>query len=382
MRVGVSVPFTSHADWDRFEARERGEPVPAMPALGDSVIWTENLHLLGLIEDLGFDKCWLVEHHLTPYSMVPNPLQVLSYVAGATSRIGLGTMVVVLPWHDPLRVAEEITLLQYLAGERDLAIGVGRGVARREFAGLNVPMEESRGRFNEAVEVIKLAISQPSFHYDGQHFQYPEVELRPHPRDPERLLDSLYCAWGSRATVPIAAAYGLKPLIIAQKPWLSYREELELFAAAALEHGHQPAPPVAVVVCYCTDGSDAENSAGQRWMREFADGAVHHYELAGDHFAGVKGYEHYADASQNLAGASSDTYVDYHVLGLPETCLEQIKGIIAAVTPSELVFVMRFGTMPLASAEASLRRFATHVLPALHDIPTQRIPVTLSEHGR
>lgn len=368
MRVGVSVPFTSHADWSRFEAREHGEDVPALPAIPDSLVWAENLHLLGLVEELGYDKCWLVEHHLTPYAMVPNPLQALSYLAGATRRIGFGTMVVVLPWHDPLRVAEEITLLQYFAGDRDLAIGVGRGVARREFAGLNIAMDESRGRFNESVEVIKLAISQPSFSYEGEHFRYPQVELRPHPRDPGALLESLYCAWGSRASVPIAAAYGLKPLIIAQKPWVLYRDELEAFAAVAREHGHQPAPPIVVVVCYCTETPESERADGERWMREFADGAVRNYELGGDHFSAVKGYEHYADPAQILAGASSDTYVDHHVLGSPDECLEQIRRIVDITEPSEIVLVMRFGTMPVENAERSMRLVAEHVLPALHEL--------------
>ncbi|HEY1778723.1 MAG TPA: LLM class flavin-dependent oxidoreductase [Solirubrobacteraceae bacterium] len=369
MRVGVSVPFTSHGDWGRFVARERGEPAAALPAEPDSEIWSSNLHLIGLIEELGYDSCWLVEHHLTPYSMMPNPLTALSYMAGATKRIAFGTMVVVLPWHDPIRVAEEMTMLQYFAGERDVTIGVGRGIARREFTGLHVRMEESRGRFNETVEIIKLALAQPSFSFHGEHFNYDNVELRPHPRDPAALLENLYCAWGSRATVPIAAGYGLKPLIIAQKPWADYREELDQFDTIAAEHGHAAAAPIAVVVCYCTDGGEADRREGALWMREFSDAAVLHYELDGGHFGSVKGYEHYADPSQNLAGAADDAYVDYHVLGNPSECLEQIEQIVAAVAPSQLVFVMRFGTMPAAAAERSMRAFASDVLPALHALP-------------
>jgi alkanesulfonate monooxygenase SsuD/methylene tetrahydromethanopterin reductase-like flavin-dependent oxidoreductase (luciferase family) len=364
--VGVSVPFTSHADWGRFRSRERGEAAPGLPLQPDAEIWAGDLALLGLIEELGYDSCWLVEHHLTPYSMMPNPLAALSFMAGATQRIGFGTMVIVLPWHDPLRVAEELTMLQYFAGDRDLTIGVGRGIARREFTGLSVPMEESRGRFNEAVEVIKLALEQPSFSFDGEHFSYDNVELRPHPRDPAALLENLYCAWGSRATVPIAAGYGLKPLIIAQKPWPQYRDELELFAAASAEHGYEPAPPIAVVVCHCTDGAASSRLDGAHWMREFSEAAVLHYELDGGHFGEVKGYEHYADPTQNLAGAEADAYVAYHVLGTPAECLAQIEGIVAAVAPSQLVFVMRFGTMGFDAAERSMRLFAIEVLPALH----------------
>ena len=378
MRVGVSIPFTSHADWGRFLARERGEnDVPALPQQPDAEVVGWDLALLGLIEELGYDSCWLVEHHLTPYSMMPHPLQALSFFAGATKRIGFGTMVIVLPWHDPLRIAEELTMLQYFAGDREVVVGVGRGIARREFTGLHVPMEESRTRFNEAIEVIKLALEEPSFSYHGEHFNYDNVELRPHPRDAAALIDNLYCAWGSRATVPIAAGYGLKPLIIAQKPWIDYREELEMFAAMSAEAGHEPAPPIAVIVCYCVDGSGSARSDGARWMREFSEAAVLHYELDGGHFGAVKGYEHYADPTQNLAGAAEDAYVDYHVLGAPSECVEQIERIVEAVGPRELVFVMRFGTMPVQAAEASMRLFAQEVLPALHALPSGTAPRSL-----
>ena len=104
--------------------------------------------LADLAEPLGFDSFWSVEHHFTDYTMVPDVLQLLSYIAGRTTRIELGSMVVVLPWHDPMRVAEEVSLLDHLSDGRFI-LGVGRGAGRVEFEGFRTDMGESRDRFVE-----------------------------------------------------------------------------------------------------------------------------------------------------------------------------------------------------------------------------------------
>ena len=84
-------------------------------------------------EDLGFDSIWTVEHHFTDYTMCPDPVQFLTWVAGKTN-LQLGTAVIVLPWHDPMRVAEQVTVLDNLSDGR-LILGIGRGLARIEYEG-------------------------------------------------------------------------------------------------------------------------------------------------------------------------------------------------------------------------------------------------------
>ena len=102
---------------------------------------------------------WTVEHHFTDYTMCPDPLQLLSWLAGRTERVLLGTGVVVLPWHDPVRVAEQIALLDNLSGGR-LLLGIGRGIARIEYEGFGVDMDTSRERFVESAEVVLAALEQ------------------------------------------------------------------------------------------------------------------------------------------------------------------------------------------------------------------------------
>ena len=95
----------------------------------DHQVYWEDRRLADLTEPLGFDSFWTVEHHFDDYTMVPDVCQFLTYMAGRTSRIKLGTAVIVLPWHDPVRVAEQISMLDILSEGR-LLVGFGRGAAR------------------------------------------------------------------------------------------------------------------------------------------------------------------------------------------------------------------------------------------------------------
>jgi len=118
-------------------------------ALSDHQIYLNELALADLAEPLGFESIWGVEHHFTDYTMCPDVVQFLSYMAGRTKHVRLGSMVVVLPWHDPMRVAEKISMLEHQSNGR-MILGIGRGLGRVEFEGFRVPMEESRERFVEA----------------------------------------------------------------------------------------------------------------------------------------------------------------------------------------------------------------------------------------
>ena len=91
----------------------------------DREVYTKELALGAMAEPLGFQSLWIVEHHFTDYTMCPNVAQFLSYFAGRTKDIELGLAVIVLPWHDPMRVAEEVTMLDHMSNGR-MILGVGR----------------------------------------------------------------------------------------------------------------------------------------------------------------------------------------------------------------------------------------------------------------
>jgi alkanesulfonate monooxygenase SsuD/methylene tetrahydromethanopterin reductase-like flavin-dependent oxidoreductase (luciferase family) len=122
----------------------------------------------------------LAEHHFTDYTLCPDTVQFLTYMAGRTTHARLGTMVVVLPWHDPVRVAEQVSVLDNMSGGR-VILGIGRGLGRVEFEGFRVPMDESRDRFVECAQILLEGLERGYVEHDGRHFRQPRREIRPAP---------------------------------------------------------------------------------------------------------------------------------------------------------------------------------------------------------
>src|SRR5262249_36003146 len=146
----------------------------------DREVYANELRLADLAEPLGFQSVWGVEHHFTDYTMCPDVLQFLSLMAGRTSKVELGSMVVVLPWHDPLRVAEQVSMLDHISDGR-LILGLGRGAGKVEFDGLSLPMNESRQRFVEAAEMMLRGLENGYCEYDGAFVKQPRADIRPRP---------------------------------------------------------------------------------------------------------------------------------------------------------------------------------------------------------
>lgn len=132
-------------------------------------------------DSLGLDVAWLAELHFFPtFSIMPSPLLVASALAQRTRRIRLGIAVNLLPLHQPLRNAEDAATLDILSNGR-LEYGAGRGAIPLHFAGYNVPLDESRERFLEALDVVLLAWTTDSFSYEGKYYQYRDVQVVPKP---------------------------------------------------------------------------------------------------------------------------------------------------------------------------------------------------------
>src|SRR5208337_4411471 len=126
----------------------------------------EQFDLMRAAEDLGFDSIWPAEHHFTEYGYCASPALSLAAVASVTKRIRLGTGVVVLPFHNPIRVAEELAMLDLMSDGR-LDFGVGRGYQPLEFKGFQIDQAKSRGIFNESLEVIMQAWTQERVNFKG-----------------------------------------------------------------------------------------------------------------------------------------------------------------------------------------------------------------------
>lgn len=382
MKVGVTLFAQNYVDWDRFERMEADPDAGELPQLiPDAQIYQEQFHLGKLVEPLGFDSLWTVEHHFTPYTMVNNPTQFLAYFAGQTSRIDMGTMVVVLPWHDPIMVAEGYIALDHMLNGRGLKVGLGRGLGLREYQGHRVPMEESRERFGESLHVLREAFSKEWFSFEGEYYQIPRTSLRPRPRPGNRLLESMYIAWGSPQSMPVAAHENCKPLFIPQRLWEDHKNELgEYNRIRVEEHGWEPERPTVVCWVYCAE-TDAEAEEGARqYLPEYGDSALRHYQFLGEHLQGLRGYEYYAQMAKLRASLPEGTdtaaiYLQNNVWGSPKTCLEKLERINNMMGADDFVAVFSYGAMPVEKAEKSMRLFAEKVLPMTQQFAPAEVPL-------
>src|SRR5712675_3645363 len=165
MNVGMMMVFASYG-WENCS---------------DARVWDEEIRLARLAADLGFDCLWSAEHHFNDYSFVPDNIQLMTYLTALCPNIDVGTAAVILPWHDPLRVAENAIVLDMLSKGR-LRLGLGRGLARREFAAFRQTMEESRERFDESAAMILEALRTGWMEGNGKYYKQPRIELRPRPK--------------------------------------------------------------------------------------------------------------------------------------------------------------------------------------------------------
>jgi alkanesulfonate monooxygenase SsuD/methylene tetrahydromethanopterin reductase-like flavin-dependent oxidoreductase (luciferase family) len=333
----------------------------------DHQVYKDELKLADLAEPLGFESIWGVEHHFTDYTMCPNVLQFLTYMAGRTTKVQLGSMVVVLPWHDPLRVAEEVSMLDNLSDGRFI-FGMGRGLGRIEFEGFRVPMDESRERFVESAEMILAALEQGYVKYEGKYVQQPLRDLRPAPL--RSFKGRTYAAAVSPESSKIMAQLGAGILIIPQKPWDSAMAELDTYRELYREVNGTEAPPtITAGWVFVDEDEDRAKELGKKYIGRYYETVLRHYELAGDHLQEKKGYEYYGKMSQALQkhGEQSgiDFFCDLQVYGTPKQCFEKIMDIRSMVGNDTFLSVCSYADMPIDEAERNLRLFASEIKPKL-----------------
>ena len=361
MKVGVALNMLY----------EHGKP--------DAAVVHEHLSEGDLVEPLGFNSLWALEHHFTGYAMSPAPTQTLAYFAGRTKRVQLGTAVIVLPWHDPVRVAEQIALLDIMCGGRCL-FGFGRGAASTEYEGFRIPMGEARPRFAEAAEVVVKALSQEVFEHHGEFFQIPSMSIRPRPiSHPER---RFYASSVSPESAEIIAKLGFGMLFIMQNEWSKCREDIDKFQAMSQAAGFVPKAPIILTNVSCAESrQEAEEKAftflGRKWQS-----IDDHYHFSDGHLASVKGYEAYGKTARTYAKLkdpanlkkATDFYVSIQIVGTPDDCLQKIAELHRITGMDHLVTEFSFGNLPHHESEKALRLFSDKVLPTLQRDPAFATP--------
>jgi alkanesulfonate monooxygenase SsuD/methylene tetrahydromethanopterin reductase-like flavin-dependent oxidoreductase (luciferase family) len=334
----------------------------------DRNVYRNELRLADLAEPLGFESLWGVEHHFTDYTMCPDVLLYLTYLAGRTKSIQLGSMVVVLPWHDPLRVAEQVVMLDHMSNGR-LILGLGRGLGRVEFEGFGVNQEDSRAIFSEAAQMILEGLERGWCEFDGKFVKQTRRELRPRPFKSFR--GRTYAAAVSPESSVIMAKLGIGLLIIPQKPWEMVAKELNDYRQVYSEvNGTDAPPPIVGAWTFCDEDAGRAEELGRRYIGAYWKSVVEHYELVGDHLTKMRGYEAYKEMQERISTPGgvdmmTEFFLSLQVYGTPEQCYEKVLDIQKRTGAEAFNGVFSYGGMPYEIAENSLRLFAAEVMPAL-----------------
>ncbi len=341
----------------------------------DLEVYQQELRLGSIAESLGYQSIWGVEHHFTDYTMCPDVLQMLTYFAAKSDTLLLGSMVVVLPWHNPMRVAEEVSMLDNMSNGR-VILGLGRGLGRVEFEGLGVDMNTSRDIFIEAAQMIIQGLERGYCEYDGKYVKQARRDIRPRPHTTFR--GRTYAAAVSPESSRIMAELGIGLVIIPQKPWDTVAEELAAYRAIYREVNDAGAPPPIVSGwTYCHEDAGRAEEMARRYIGGYWRSVVEHYEIMGDHFQKTRGYESYGRMQEiaTMPGgddAMTEFFLGLQIWGTPEQCYEKIMDVKAKTGAGAYNGVFSYAGMPYEDAERSMRLFANTVLPrlqALDDAP-------------
>jgi alkanesulfonate monooxygenase SsuD/methylene tetrahydromethanopterin reductase-like flavin-dependent oxidoreductase (luciferase family) len=337
--------------------------------LSDKHVYDQELAIARQAEPLGFDSVWSVEHHFTDYTMCPDVTQFLSYMAGCTNKIQLGSMVVVLPWHNPIRVAEEITMLDNLSDGR-MILGIGRGLGRIEFEGMGVPMDESRGRFVEGAQMILEGLETGACEFDGEFFKQDRRDIRPSPFKSFR--GRTFAAAVSPDSLPIMARLGIGLLVIPQKPWDTVKEDFEVYHRVWRQENETNRPPPAPMCggfFFVDENADRAAELAHQYVGTYYHSVMEHYEMTAGHFAETKGYEFYSGIAKHIDKRGKDHAVDAFVnlmpWGTPDQVLEKLQFIYDTIGNQGVMCHFAFGGMDYDEADRNMNLFVKKVMPEL-----------------
>lgn len=263
-----------------------------------ATVYARALERIAIMDRTGYDAVWLAEHHFSDFSVCPSVHMMGTLAAARTRRLRIGTAVSLAPFYHPLRLAEEIALLDVLSGGR-VNWGAGRGFARVEFDAFGVPPEESASRFRETVEIVLRAWTDERLNFLGGHFRFDDVELLPkpvqHPHPP------VWMAASSEGAIGWAAGRGFSILMDPHSSSIEIgrkrRFYLEKLAAAGFSGAGRDIPVARLVALADKPGeADAVARSGAEWILNSYLGVQHRPVMEGSFTpAGVDPIKRYLD---------------------------------------------------------------------------------------
>ena len=304
-------------------------------------------------EALGFSSSFLVEHHFTGWNQVSATLMLLMALAMRTKTLRLGSAVMVLPWHNPVLLAEQAATLDLISGGR-FDFGIGKGYRHSEFKGFAIAPEEAEARFDEAVEVMRRAFtSRERFSHRGRFWHFEDIVVEPPPA--QRPHPPFWVAAGSAASIRRAAARGFNLILDQYASAAQLAERIGIYKAERRAQGLAFDPTqiaVARQLYIAKDEADREAALIRQaaYTKRTIDVSRKPDAAGGSH---VLAYAEKAGGTEENA-----------LFGTPE----RICSMLADLQRAGVSYVL----LTVSGGSAQLRRFATDIMPAFADAASVR----------
>ena len=336
----------------------------------DRTVFRNSLEQVQATEDLGYDSVWLAEHRFTEYGIMPDTMVFAAHVAATTSRIKIGTAVVVLPFHNPIRLAEQVAMIDVMSGGRYL-FGVGRGYQAGEYRGFNIPMDESRRRFDEVLDICLGLWTQDHFSYEGKIHRIDDVTILPKPlQKPHPPVYITVMRTPESFRLAAARGYG----VVSGNPYRmdpEFREAFLLYRKTLEEHGQIEKLDDFWALSQCFVAEDDEiafeapRASTESYMRAFmkygspkqADGS-----LSSDYSHYGKDWDDFLHASYEVQAASIS-----FLIGSPNAVIDKLGRLREEGMKNFVLWFNRGGAIAQKEVLAAMELFATKVMPHFAD---------------
>jgi probable F420-dependent oxidoreductase len=316
-------------------------------------VFYEAIEEVLLAEQIGIESAFISEHHFVDTGFFPSPLISLSYLAARTSKIKIGTGVLLLPLYNPVHVAEDCAVLDIISGGR-LILGVGQGYRPEEFNAFGVPLGDRPGRLKEGVTLVRRLWTEQSVTFGGKHFETRDLPLNPKPV--QKPAPPIWVAAKKRRAVELAAEVG--------DGWFA-----------------DPITPVAIIRRNKTYWENAIRAAGHdpadrtfAYYREFLVADDDDTAWRNGHESMINGYRNYLrwghlvdDEGRPIPPNREDLLEqivrERFTWGSPERCLEDIAKLREMLHLNHLIMKIRFPGLSHQNAMKSLQLFGQRILP-------------------
>ena len=327
------------------------------PDMTQAAAFEESFKQVESAEALGIDSVWLAEHHFSPErSVLASPMVIASAIAARTRRIRIGLAVQVLPLTNPLRIAEEAATVDHISTGR-FDFGIGRSGLTKYYDGYNVSYAESRGRFLEALSVIRKAWGQESFSHTGEFFTFPTVAVVPQPYQQPH--PPIHVALASSETFTLIGRMGYPIFISANTPVPQLQERLALYHRARQEAGQtDPAQITLRIPAYVAE-------TAQRAHDEPEASAMHAIRYGAQQLSESAASQETLERLQRAANTSYDDLLKQRLLyGTPAAIVDRLHMYRETLGITGLVLETNYGgRIPYERVVNSLRLLAEKVMP-------------------